>query len=362
MARKEVLKFMHVIFRTKFEVYFSIFRTKIYIFVIWIYVICIFLSFTLHRDVCFCFVTDVYSWVYCIESWQGRLAKSIDFYTDTLHVLCMAIWYSCIYVHLKSKTNVVNVVGSNGQRITKDKRLLLQASILCLVLCLVIATFYFLPYISHHRFAYAATNAIWLLSSGMNSVIYLTLNNYVPQYPRDGQTVRASKTLESLGGKGANQAAQCGLLGAKVALLAKIGNDLYGQKALDSLKEYGVNCGASHQVWSRGANGDFQIDDLLKAELIIEQCGKGCCFSEKENKLLRTICSPDVHVVDTTGAGDSFLGAFVYYLLNSRLDIEEILKRCCEIAAQSVQKHGSAVSYSIYMDAYVEETLNLDAK
>ncbi len=53
------------------------------------------------------------------------------------------------------------------------------------------------------------------------------------------------------------------------------------------------------------------------------------------------------NVVDTTGAGDCFVGAFVYYHFchPSGLDMSECIRRACAVASVSVQKPGTQVSY-----------------
>ena len=51
-----------------------------------------------------------------------------------------------------------------------------------------------------------------------------------------------------------------------------------------------------------------------------------------------------VKAVDTTGAGDAFVGAFSFALA-SKLDIEESLKLALQKATDSVTKKGTQSSY-----------------
>ena len=56
-------------------------------------------------------------------------------------------------------------------------------------------------------------------------------------------------------------------------------------------------------------------------------------------------------VVDTTGAGDAFSGALVYFLAEmSEIDIAEAIKRACYVASISVQKEGTQLSYPLRKD------------
>jgi sugar/nucleoside kinase (ribokinase family) len=49
-------------------------------------------------------------------------------------------------------------------------------------------------------------------------------------------------------------------------------------------------------------------------------------------------------VVDTTGAGDSFLGAMVYYLWKGE-PLEKAMTEACKVAAKSVEREGCQKSY-----------------
>jgi len=63
----------------------------------------------------------------------------------------------------------------------------------------------------------------------------------VPRLPRPGETVAAHALHQGFGGKGANQAVAAAKLGAQVTMIARIGNDLFGQQTLDNLREHGID-------------------------------------------------------------------------------------------------------------------------
>lgn len=62
----------------------------------------------------------------------------------------------------------------------------------------------------------------------------------VPRLPQPGQTVLGGEFFQAAGGKGANQAVAAARLGGEVAFVAKLGNDTFGDRALDSLRSDGV--------------------------------------------------------------------------------------------------------------------------
>lgn len=55
--------------------------------------------------------------------------------------------------------------------------------------------------------------------------------------PVEGETVQGISFVKKLGGKGANQAVAAARLGARVVMIGKVGNDLYGELQLEALKK-----------------------------------------------------------------------------------------------------------------------------
>ena len=54
--------------------------------------------------------------------------------------------------------------------------------------------------------------------------------------------------------------------------------------------------------------------------------------------------APEVNAVDTTGAGDAFIGAFAFGLSSSK-SVDESIKLAVERASLSVTKKGTQSSY-----------------
>ena len=58
--------------------------------------------------------------------------------------------------------------------------------------------------------------------------------------PKPGETVIGNTFLMNPGGKGANQAVSASKLGADVTFITKVGNDMFGKKAIKNFKNIGI--------------------------------------------------------------------------------------------------------------------------
>lgn len=76
---------------------------------------------------------------------------------------------------------------------------------------------------------------------------------------------------------------------------------------------------------------------------------KGAALATKDNEVVR-IPAPQVNAVDTTGAGDCFVGAFVHGLMQG-LTEERAVALACNAASLSVQRHGTQTSFPTYEEA-----------
>jgi ribokinase len=62
-----------------------------------------------------------------------------------------------------------------------------------------------------------------------------------PRLPAPGETVVGGRFVMAGGGKGANQAVAAARLGARVALIAKVGRDIFGDQAIESFRRDGID-------------------------------------------------------------------------------------------------------------------------
>ena len=285
------------------------------------------------------------------------------------------------------------------------------------------------------------------------------LVSYASRLPKVGETLHGDRFSIGFGGKGANQCVVAARLGAKTAMVARVGDDSFGHNYITNFKDNNVNIdhvgvtpgtstgvaqitvdkeGNNAIVITSGANLLLSESDLSKAESIIKSAkvlvcqleiqpqstlaamklantygvttifnpapatqnldaelytacdifcpnetetelliGKpvlsvkdaedatltllakgcksvvitlgenGCVYASKDQPCIH-IPTPKVKPVDSTGAGDAFVGALAFYLSSDslkHLDYKEKLRRSCEIASISVQAPGTQTSY-----------------
>ncbi len=285
--------------------------------------------------------------------------------------------------------------------------------------------------------------------------------SYVPQLPKPGETIHGSKFTTGFGGKGANQCVMAAKMGAKTAMVAKVGDDTFGHETVKNFKNSNVNTdyvgvtseaatgaapitvnqeGENSIIIVSGANllltpndaetaikslsakvlicqleikpetslaamkmaqskgvttilnpapaiadlqSDFfkfcdiicpneteaqlltglqvtNVDEAKSAamQLLQKGCKKVIITLGGQGSLLMTSGGIPVHIparrvqaFDTTGAGDSFVGALAYYLaLHPNLNLEEMINKASYIASISVQSAGTQTSYPSHKD------------
>lgn len=299
------------------------------------------------------------------------------------------------------------------------------------------------------------------------------LISYVTRLPKLGETISGESFQMGCGGKGANQCIAASRLGASVAMVAKIGEDIFGDKFIDTFKRNKVTTEHIHRssdsctgmasitvdtegnnciVIVEGANGELSVGEvegvegvIAKAKVLVCQlevrqevtlaalklankynvftilnpapvpaCGldeqlikyadifcpneteaqlitklpfttpddailgiphlvklgaavtivtlgdQGCVYCVGKGSEVKLMPAVKVKAVDTTGAGDAFVGSLAYCISRrglkgcSGLDgggsldvdmVEKMLKVASEVASMCVQAKGSQVSY-----------------
>ncbi|XP_021057929.1 ribokinase [Mus pahari] len=300
--------------------------------------------------------------------------------------------------------------------------------------------------------------AVVVVGSCMTDLVSLT-----SRLPKTGETIHGHKFFIGFGGKGANQCVQAARLGAKAAIVCKVGNDSFGNDYIENLKQNHISTEFTYQtrdaatgtasiivnsegqniiVIVAGANLLLNTEDLKEAASVINRAkvmicqleispaaslealtiarrsgvktlfnpapamadldpqfytlSSVFCCNESEAEILtghavsdpttaekaalvllergcqvvvitlgasgcvtlsqaepvpKHIPTEAVKAVDTTGAGDSFVGALAFYLAYyPNLSLEEMLKRSNFIAAVSVQATGTQSSYPYKKD------------
>lgn len=287
----------------------------------------------------------------------------------------------------------------------------------------------------------------------------LDLISYVPRLPRMGETLHGTRFHMGYGGKGANQAVMAAKLGGDVAMVTRLGQDIFGENTLKNFQSWGVDTqhvlftdqafsgvapiavdpdGHNALIIVTGANDlltpaeiedarstiaaaeilvcqlEIPVETTLSALRIARQEGVTTIFNpaparpnlpeefyqlsdifcpnESETELLTDLpvnsqkeaetaarvllergagtviltlgergsllVTPDdcVHVpatpvkaLDTTGAGDAFVGSLAYFLATGK-PLTEAMRRANQIAAISVQSPGTQTSFPVAAD------------
>ena len=112
------------------------------------------------------------------------------------------------------------------------------------------------------------------------------------KFPLPGETILGGEFFLFPGGKGANQAVAAARLGGNVIFIAKVGNDIFGEQALQQFKREGIitdyvakdpdrpsgvalitvdSKGENTIAVAQGSNGALSSDDVQKAESEFEK-------------------------------------------------------------------------------------------
>ena len=281
---------------------------------------------------------------------------------------------------------------------------------------------------------------------------------YLDRVPSAGETLLGRSFTFGHGGKGANQAVMAALLGAEVELVACVGDDDFGTRALDNLAEVGITAlgvrrvanvttgvapiwvdaaGENRIVIVPGANNhmtpahveaafarvpapdvvicqleipldcveralalgqdvgavtilnpapimdvgidvlrrtswlvpnesEFQglrmqllgaddhldlrdavqrVSTLLGAGLVVTLGASGALLCAQSEAEVQQVDAPKAVVVDTSGAGDAFVGAFAYALGGTTMPPSKAVRFACACASRSVERRGTQSSF-----------------
>lgn len=89
----------------------------------------------------------------------------------------------------------------------------------------------------------------------------------VPRIPIPGETIIGDEFLVIPGGKGANQAVAAARAGAEVTFISCVGDDLYGQQAIENYKKEGIN--TTYIKVQKGAHSGIAL-------ITVSQDGENC--------------------------------------------------------------------------------------
>ena len=117
--------------------------------------------------------------------------------------------------------------------------------------------------------------------------INMDLVTLAPRFPEAGETIVGTEFLTYPGGKGANQALAAARTGARVAMVGRIGNDIFGPQAIASLSKAGVD--VTGVTVSQGASTGIAVINIDESaqNRIIQVLGANdtCGYAEVERVL-----------------------------------------------------------------------------
>ena len=95
--------------------------------------------------------------------------------------------------------------------------------------------------------------------------INMDLVTYSDRFPGEGETIAGERFLTYAGGKGANQAVAAARMGARTAMVGRVGDDIFGPQLVEGLRSEGIDvswvsvtAGASSGIASISINGSGQ--------------------------------------------------------------------------------------------------------
>ncbi|KRT82448.1 hypothetical protein AMK59_3547, partial [Oryctes borbonicus] len=124
---------------------------------------------------------------------------------------------------------------------------------------------------------------------------------YSSRLPCAGETLHGYKFVTNFGGKGANQCVAAHKLGGSTTMIARVGDDIWGDKYIENFKELGINCdyvkktpnfsngiaqisvadsGANQIIIVAGANSELCGNDIQEAKQAVESADVLVCQLE----------------------------------------------------------------------------------
>ncbi|HXS93364.1 MAG TPA: ribokinase [Candidatus Limnocylindrales bacterium] len=120
----------------------------------------------------------------------------------------------------------------------------------------------------------------------------IDLTTFTDEFPRPGETIFGRKFQLGFGGKGANQAVAARLCGARVSMVARVGDDLFGPATVRNFESRGI--GASYVSVTPGVSSGVApifVDSSAQNRILVVKGANDALTSADVNaagELLRT--------------------------------------------------------------------------
>ena len=151
--------------------------------------------------------------------------------------------------------------------------------------------------------------------------INMDLVTYSDRFPVTGETIAGDGFLTYAGGKGANQAVAVARMGARTAMVGRVGDDIFGPQLIDGLRSEGIDAS-----WVSVAPGESSGI----ASICIDRTG--------QNRIIQVLGANSTCGAEQTGAVASALLGANTLMLQLEVPMEVSLA-----AARDARSHGKTV-------------------
>jgi ribokinase len=120
--------------------------------------------------------------------------------------------------------------------------------------------------------------------------INMDLVTITSRFPEAGETVAGSRFLTYPGGKGANQAVAAARMGAKVFMVGRVGDDIFGSQLLEALTQSGVNVsGVGMAADASSGIAVINIDESAQNRIIQIPGANHTCGEAEAHQVLQVL-------------------------------------------------------------------------
>lgn len=134
---------------------------------------------------------------------------------------------------------------------------------------------------------------------------------YLDRTPEKGETVFGQGFQQGFGGKGSNQAVMASLLGAEVAMVTAVGDDVYGEEWLEQYKKEGILADAVKVVEGENSGvASIWVESDGDNRIVIAPGANDKLTPEFVNASFKKIPKPDVVLSQLENPQESILEGF----------------------------------------------------
>jgi len=139
----------------------------------------------------------------------------------------------------------------------------------------------------------------------------LDLTFRTPRLPKPGETLAGKSCHLCFGGKGANQAVAAARLGAHVAMVGKVGRDVFGEQILKNFQAEGID--AAHVIVAdHAATGvaAIVVDDDARNSILVVLGANGCLSPDDVRRAADVIRSSSILLCQLEAPVEAAIEAF----------------------------------------------------